>query len=140
MQQRGGSRRRASWLAVLVAPLCLIGQFSGIAHNLLVQHATCAEHGELVHTAGLQQTDGVGSAVPADAAVRGSAPGEAVEEHGHDHCLAVAHGRGHIGLQSAGAAVSLDATPPALGSVTDGDAVAVSVALYRLAPKNSPPA
>lgn len=133
-------QRGVRYLVGLVATFCLLGQFSSLAHNLLVQHATCAEHGEIVHTGATSAPEGAATEVAADPTVGDSGASEPAEGHGHDHCLAVAHGRGHVGLQTVDAAVALDQPAKRVVAVTTGTARPVSYALYRLAPKNSPPA
>jgi len=140
-QHRRGNKRGFPLLVGFAASLCLLGQFSGVAHNLLVQHATCAEHGEIIHTAG-DHTSAVGAGVDiaAEARVAGSDAAESAEDHGHDHCLAAAHRRGHVGLKAVHAAVTADSAPKAIVAVEVGARESVSCALYRLAPKNSPPA
>ena len=128
-------------LAGFAATLCLLGQFSSVAHNLLVRHATCVEHGEIIHPS--DDPPSLADAptqVATEATVSGSGAGESTEGHGHDHCLAVAHGRGHVGLKAVGAAVTSDSPIKAIVAVEAGVRGSDSYALYRLAPKNSPPA
>jgi hypothetical protein len=130
-------------MAGFVAVFCLFGQVSSLAHTLLVQHATCAEHGESIHVsdaARLDQTAAGAGIGFADPVVAGSDAGAPAEGHGHDHCLAVAHGRGHVGLRTLTAPVT--ANPPVLVVVTAETANSrpASCPVYRLAPKNSPPA
>jgi hypothetical protein len=111
---------------------------------LLVQHATCAEHGESIHVSDAARHENAAGVIEigaaAQAVVLGSDAGEPAEGHGHEHCLAVAHGRGHVGLRTVAGPVTAD--PPAqpfLSKETASFRPAVC-AVYRLAPKNSPPA
>jgi len=131
------ARRQIRYLAGFVATFCLLGQLSSIAHNLFVQHATCAEHGELIHPQGGIDHSPVEAG--ADATVAGEVA-ETRDSHEHDHCLAVAHGRGHVGLDAAVAALTSAPAAPAIVSDDTAAPGPVSRALYRLAPKNSPPA
>jgi hypothetical protein len=116
-------------LAVLVA---LVGQLSALAHEALVEHITCGADGELVHvraTAALP--------APAQDAARDVASGDGDP---HDHCLLDEEGEAlcpttHL---ASGEPVSPSrAEPPISRSVRGASAPAP---LYRLAPKNSPPA
>lgn len=69
---------------MLLAGLFLGSQLVSWAHAVLVPHATCAEHGEVIHLADVRPgihglaghaSDGKASVVPADRA-----------ESGHEHC------------------------------------------------------
>ena len=143
-RQAGTGSRRIRLTAGLVALCCLVGQLSGLAHMLLVQHVTCPEHGELVHSGAVAHTDvtdlaAVSDATPATGLVSsGDATAEEPAGHGHDHCLAAAHGRGHVGLGGA-AAGALAPSPALAGLPTDAAPHLAHDALYRLAPKTSPP-
>jgi hypothetical protein len=124
---------RARALAALGAYLCLLGQVVGLAHVLLVRHATCPSHGELVH----------GGPPPAevapladDTSVRSTAP---ESEELDEHCLFLATRRREmaglvpartISIQPAGM-VRLE-SPPAIPVLT-------TRALFLVAPKTSPP-
>lgn len=127
-------------LAGLVATFCLLGQLSTLAHNILVRHATCAEHGELVHQSTAPGATKAISAARRDVAVRASAADDQAEGHGHEHCLVLAHGRGHVGLDGASAPATVE--PPEYQAVAPvaAPARAASHTVYRLAPKTSPPA
>jgi hypothetical protein len=126
---------RARALAALGAYLCLATHVVGILHVLTVRHATCPDHGEVIHG---------DSAVVAEAPVL---PGKAARdatraeaEETDEHCLLMATRRrelaglapGHVPALFAPTASALEATP-VLATVTPR-------ALLRLAPKTSPPA
>jgi hypothetical protein len=122
-------------VTVALAAICLGGQLSSVAHLVQVGHVTCAEHGELVHAeaGGAEPAPASDSALPAYAPV--SAPPPA---HGHEHCLVAGLRRDFCVIHdSAPAAVAPDERPIA-GPEVDATRVA-PFALFRLAPKNSPP-
>lgn len=142
----GVARNRAGqrgirYLAGFIATVCLLSQSSGIAHNLLVRHATCAEHGEIIHPSGdVPSVGGSTTEVAAHAVLGGAGESQSTKGHGHDHCLAVARGRGHVGLRAVAATVTTDRPAEAIVAFEAGLRGSDSYALYRLAPKNSPPA
>ena len=137
-------RRRAP-LGVLLALVCVLAQLGAALHLGLVRHVRCAAHGELMHADMHEDSHAHGEATAAVlAAVEVAtqavvfdtgAPG-ATPEHTHDQCQALA---GHSTEPTAPsvlvAAPPVTVSPPALVAQTP----AVVVALYRLAPKASPP-
>ena len=134
---RSGTAARRRGL--VLASLLLAGQVGTLAHLVAVRHVTCPEHGESIHAA----TPPAETATTAVAAV---SHGPAVQsialaaEHGHDHCLIVAERRSRSALLRASVAASplpiaVAARPPV--ALAGRPAL---LAIYRLAPKNSPPA
>jgi hypothetical protein len=134
-----GSKRRLG--VAVIAYACLLAQVSALAHRALVQHVTCAEHGESVHlradtaaAVGSQAT--LGSFASAGWVARvGTVPVAAADEH--DHCSGAA-------FRNLTHRSYLDPTvgpgPCADGVDFPSAVVAASaVAPYRLAPKTSPP-
>lgn len=130
-----GLRRRFS--AAGVALLCLAAQIGSLAHLVLVPHESCPEHGEAVHA---------GTHTPAaDRAATGArdilavqaddGPGEDDEHH---HCLFVTERRKATTAVDVvqATAVLTDAAGAEPAAVADS----VGRAVYRLAPKTSPPA
>jgi hypothetical protein len=122
--------------AVAIAALVLGGSELGSAgHAALVRHVLCAEHGEPVHADGVaSDVDGVATATVAvvPAASAAASPDK------HDHCK-ILGGTSRIAPRERALALLL----PIDGGtrIASGDAtIAPSVALFRLAPKNSPPA
>jgi hypothetical protein len=120
------------------AGVFLLVQLGGFAHLALVRHATCAEHGELLHTDEVASDQAAAVLAERQAVSRGSTP--LPDGDTHDHCL-------------------LATAPPACAAVADDQPAATSLppvevsvgfapeagsplerARYRLAPKNSPPA
>jgi hypothetical protein len=133
---RTSSRRG---FAALLAALCVLGPILAQAHLVLVQHARCAEHGELLH---------LGATAPSESAVSSdSATGSGVsaprtdpsESHEHDHCV-IASGRKT--QAPAGSTAPLLSLSPPVRTVSPNVAgqLAPLLPLYILAPKNSPPA
>jgi hypothetical protein len=129
-------RRRARALLALLALLSVLAP-AELLHFVLVQHVVCAEHGELVHESG------VAHAAPAEGGgASGQGPGlhaDAVA-HDHEHCGVAAASREALALPPAPAVAAISAaTSDALLSASRS-AVSGSEALFRLAPKTSPPA
>lgn len=122
--------------AGFVALLCAIGQLAAASHLVLVRHAACPEHGDLLHGGAVhgQRHSGADQGSPA---FRAGAVGDGDEEH--DHCslacdrrkLAIAAMTGCVlAAQLSGA----QACPVRFARGKPG------VPLFRLAPKQSPPA
>jgi hypothetical protein len=120
-------------MAVFGAYLCLATHLAGVLHVLVVRHATCPGHGELVH-------GGAPAATPAPPPEGKVARGVTQSsEELDDHCLLMATRRREMAaLTSAlhsivpAPSVTASAPPPALAVVTPR-------ALLLLAPKTSPP-
>lgn len=109
---------------------------AGLAHLLAVRHERCAEHGEVVHAGAEPSAHELAATHDERLASVRSAAGEA-EHDDHEHCQAVSD-RGATGAAGSPALACAD--------VTAGDSIAVAhaaparaCALYRLAPKISPP-
>jgi hypothetical protein len=97
-----------------------------LAHRVEERHEVCAEHGELIHVG-----NGWVEATPADALVES----DAGTEHG-EHCLLASVVQSTLEIE--GASLAMVPPPDALEIAPAAVAVARG-ALYRLAPKNSPP-
>lgn len=143
---RHTSRFRAPRLRLAVASLCLVAQAFALVHLFAVRHVRCAEHGEMVHvdreaheplalSPREPATQDLEAALAQDV-VRPT--GLAIEAHQDDHCMALSERR-DLRTYEVQPIVS---TPQALRELTyDYRAPAiVARALYRLAPKISPPA
>ena len=125
----------------LALGLASIGQLADLTHNWVVEHATCAEHGEIVHAGPHGETDSIdhGHGVASDST---SVPGLRSASHrdgdNHDHCRVGVDRQEHALDASRGserlAADTRAARRPGLSQP------AAPIALYRLAPKSSPPA
>jgi hypothetical protein len=136
--------RRRGALALAVAVLWLVGQAAGTVHMLVVPHVFCAEHGELVESelpSGVAaadadvdpQFDSASSSLQRDASnLRGS--------HAHDHCFVASRAQrstpSFLRSRPATERVYFASRPEARADAPRGSQVAV----FRLAPKNSPPA
>ncbi len=120
-----------------LAAMFLAAQVSSFTHELLVQHVTCAEHGELIHVDG--------SVAPAalppleTSALTSALPG-LTTGHGHEHCLACTARREQLILSGPSATLPGPVASKAVVGVARGSFSPLPVALLRLAPKNSPPA
>lgn len=128
-----GRRPTWGWGVSAIALLCLLGQTSALMHQVLVQHATCAEHGESVHVAAPTRA-AAGAAV---AEQPGFDVAVVEEAERHEHC-AGADTRGatpRLVPDQAGELVPPRAlAPPSLATV-----LVPAVAAYVIAPKTSPP-
>jgi hypothetical protein len=129
-------------LVVSTALLCLLVQALGYAHLLLVRHATCLEHAEIVHSPSPEAGAGARAATagprPLHRRVEGTAPED--QGHGDEHCLALASRRREgatlVPTQLAGPALS--AAGPSVAPPTTPSSFH-PVPLLHLAPKSSPP-
>lgn len=125
---KGAARRCALLLA-------LVGQLALLAHVVLVAHVTCGADGELVH---LRADVGAArDAVPARDAASAAAAGRGEAD---DHCLLDEDGEAacptaHVASGEPVAASRLDRVRRRVRAPFGRPAP-----LYRLAPKNSPPA
>lgn len=130
-------------VAVFVAALCLFSQLSHVAHMILVRHATCAEHGELIHvdegrSVAAEHQGFVHDEATSSYSVTATTPAEA-QSHDHDPCYVLSQ-RESASLPPADAVVPTGARMPSM-LLGEGSLQAPSAsALYWLAPKNSPPA
>ncbi len=133
---------RPAWMRhclAVVAWVCLVTQLSGVMHFLLVEHARCAEHGELIH-GHVQHAERETDAHPGTVAPSSHlfVPAGRSEEHDHDHCLVASEKREAIAT-----------TPTLLSGPSAGEdsAVVADVShelvlvarVYAFAPKTSPP-
>lgn len=128
------SSRRPATLAVAVT--LLLAQAGGYLHELTATHGVCFEHGELVEL----DSPRAAEAAPAPDHLPTRLEGARPEEPGQDNHCAVALSRTHDGaptpvlFQLAAPPLGLDA--PALPAQPSSR----QWAIYRLAPKSSPPA
>jgi len=122
------------------AYLCLATHFVGVLHVLVVRHATCPSHGEIIHGGAASanaRLAATAAPVAPGASVRAAAPesGEDLDEH----CLFVATRRREMaGLAPARGAVLRTAPISAVDAPPSIAAVTVRT-IFRLAPKTSPP-
>ena len=128
-------RRRAhSW--ALVALVCTLAQLLAFLHMGLVRHERCAAHGELMHAT---TDEACADAAPGcedqgGVSVVFDRGGEA--EHAHDHCQVVAERSATPARPCIAAPVAPIVAPPLALAPARPRPI---VALFRLAPKASPP-
>lgn len=119
-------------LSVLVLLLLGVAHTGSFVHDLAVRHAVCEEHGERIEVA-----EAVPQHAPVDAFAATDAATEGASAHGHDHCVVgstVNAARNAAPAdQSTVIAITRGEHPPQDGPHFGG------IAVYRLAPKNSPP-
>jgi len=127
-----------------LAALCLLTPILGYAHLLLVQHARCPEHGELVHVEDAAADDaslllGPGLQLRTDEPQVALESAPEVDGHEHDHCVAVLARKTSAPLASAGPLLPSHGSTLSLRGLVQDSVLRAPTALYRLAPKNSPP-
>ncbi|HVZ74734.1 MAG TPA: hypothetical protein VHJ20_20265 [Polyangia bacterium] len=127
--------RRRGRSALAIALLALAGQLALLADGAIA-HVTCAVHGDLVHATARDDAP----APPASATTTVAAATVASDDDAHDRCLVDEDGE---------VACRPEATTLAVPTLTEIDRDAPAprdraptrrAPLYRLAPKNSPPA
>ncbi len=126
-----GSHHRAAGLALIA--LFVLAQAALFAHQLLVPHRPCAEHGgELIHVR-------LTRAAPVPDAVAWSTAQPPEAPHRHDHCLAFTSRR-----QDVAATLEPSATPTAVEPVpalapSPGEEPVSRARRLLYSPKSSPP-
>jgi hypothetical protein len=119
--------------ARLLAWAALLAQLGGLLHAALVPHVTCPGHGDFVHVASIPAVD----APHPWAVLQDPADDDGAE--GHDRCLLDEDGESappeHAAAPAAPAAL-VTAVLPAYAAPP----ATAHEPLYRIAPKNSPPA
>jgi hypothetical protein len=120
----------AACLALLLAGSSL-GQ---IAHFLVVPHAICEEHGELVEVSAHAGHD---AAAERHDDTPASAPSE--EAPTHDHCELLASDQRHVAVPIAALIAVVPAAPSPLLALPLARPARVSRLTLALAPKTSPP-
>ena len=132
--RRTAGARRARGL--LLAAVLVASQASAWFHAVGISHVACLEHGEAIHGRVLPAED-VQAAPTGD---QGTLRADLATAAGHDHCANAALLRWRdVALT---APVALSAVAPVIGSAPFEAAprAAPASAVYRLAPKTSPPA
>jgi hypothetical protein len=112
--------------------LALCGQLAMLAHAALVEHVTCGADGGLIHV----RSDAAPVAPTRDAARAAAVDGEA----GHDHCLLDEDGEAACPNATVGSGEPVAASGSVVWRARRTSPGAPRAPLYRLAPKNSPPA
>jgi hypothetical protein len=116
----------------------LLAQLGGTFHLALVSHGYCWEHGEYTHLSSGSSGGRVsnGSGDDASAVLADSDSAQASE--GHEHCSVLVHRR-EAGLRAAGGSFQVEDVFNTVGAVAPLP-VQVRQAVWRVAPKQSPPA
>jgi hypothetical protein len=146
MRPASPSAHTHSAFALRFAALALVllsvgGQVAGVADLLLVRHAVCAEHGELIHVAAAQDAGSPRDGVKVGAASAGYHEAEPREVNdGHDHCGVSALRRERITLAKARAELLGASITCIEAALVARMAAPASFDLLLLAPKSSPPA
>jgi len=126
---------RARLLVAIGAYVCLATHLAGMLHILVVRHATCPDHGEVVHGPAPAVVE---VALPPGPSAR-NATREPAEES-DEHCLMVATRRRDMAALAPGHQVVAQAPATATLDAPATIAAAPPRALLRVAPKTSPPA
>jgi len=132
--RRNAGARRAR--GVLLAAVLVASQASAWFHAVGISHVACLEHGEAIHGRVLPAVD----AQATRAGDQGTLVADLAAAAGHDHCANAALLRWRdVALT---APVALSAFVPTTGPAPFAAAptAAPASAVYRLAPKTSPPA
>jgi len=132
--RRNAGARRARGL--LLAAVLVVSQASAWFHAVGISHVACLEHGEAIHGRVLPAED-VQAAPTGD---QGTLRADLATAAGHDHCANAALLRWRdVALT---APVALSAFVPVTGTAPfeAPPRAAPASAVYRLAPKTSPPA
>ncbi len=131
--------RVRSRLATAIAVLCLIAQALPLLHLLLVPHARCELHGETIHVSEGEPAHGPITTVPAADGTASSIQSSDThaDGHEHDHCQVLSDRRD----ATCARAEIVSAIPSTMHDIEHGRPAspAISLRLYRLAPKLSPP-
>jgi hypothetical protein len=112
--------------------LALCGQLAMLLHGALVAHVTCGADGELMHVRA-----GVAAPAPAGTAAHAAVDGADDE---HDHCLLDEEGEAACPSTVVVSGEPLPPTRPLSVAGRRARTARPPAPLYRLAPKNSPPA
>jgi hypothetical protein len=143
-RRRAAGRKAASpvfrALAAFVAVLLTASSLGQIAHFLLVPHAVCADHGELLELS--TESDHAGqhhaeAEPPADDEAAAVSPEDATS---HDHCEVLASGQRQLALPAASVVALVPAAASSSLALVETSAISRPLATLSLAPKTSPPA
>ena len=124
-------------ICALGALLALFLQGSSGGHMLLVEHARCAEHGELVHEGGAHHHHGAGHPETEAPAFHGAS--DADFESAHEHCT-LSSDRREAAVVVDGCLALARIDEPVQSFSLARSVVLSNANRFRVAPKNSPPA
>jgi hypothetical protein len=128
-------RLAAGGVLLLLASL-LVGQFVATTHELTALHATCPRHGEVIDLDSRHARTGV---APADSTTQVSAPGEEGSQSQHQHCLFVSSRGSQKTFRIVGPVPSSASADAHWAPGASLDGLHPLLAVYRNAPKHSPP-
>jgi hypothetical protein len=143
-EQRQSRRGRKStsaalrWLAACLALLLTASSLGQIAHFLVVPHAICAEHGELLELSGSAEHSRTDHAAD-DGEHRASPFASSEAGAGHDHCELLASGQRQLALPAAALVAVIPAASGCALELPPVTAQRLSLPTLALAPKTSPP-
>jgi len=120
-----------------LAALLVVGQLASSMHLLLVPHALCPIHGELIHAEGARRHPAVSPPAGRLPALRFLEIAEA--HHGHEHCVLAGSRRAWAVPERSAASAAPPSDSGQRSSVASAQP-SPGIALHRLAPKQSPPA
>lgn len=136
-QGRATQASGTTWVRVLLCALLALTPFLKVAHDAVVTHGVCAEHGEAVHVGQAlvrARMDVQQAGQPEVSFSPSSTP-----EHGHEHCSMLAHGRERFALVQPIQHGVLAPLAQAVVPTTSARAFVPSHPQFSLAPKGSPP-
>jgi hypothetical protein len=125
-------------LTLWIGLSCILGQFSGVAHSLLVEHVRCAEHGDWAHGHDDSHGAGLQAQLARAPQAAGALASESGDEHGHEHCLSCVS-RGETVLPGEDSSVQHQAARQHPAPEFGPGAVVVLQRVFSFAPKTSPP-
>jgi hypothetical protein len=135
--------RANTYLAAATSLIALLAQLSSLADLALFRHVVCPEHGELVH---LEEEAGFAPGLTAPASSRAqvdlaiATKSEGRADNRHDHCSLAVHRR-EISTESRTKTPAFEVGPTlAAAQIAEHAPCPSAEPIFRLAPKNSPPA
>jgi hypothetical protein len=136
----GESKRVRRPGVVITSFLLLAAQILSLGHLLFVRHATCPEHGDVMHPeqshAAILEGLGVSEALPVRLTTTGAVP---VAVSGHDHCLLCTLTHERFALLPPTRASAKPFEVALVRAVRVAAIPLTTVAVISFSPKNSPP-
>lgn len=138
LMQSPRQQRTRAWLALVVTAGFMAGQVAVFAHNALVQHRVCAEHGAVEHGGDSHGTEGHAES-PRDETTADGLHRAPSESEDHAECGLASAVREYASV-SISATAAGDNRPANAADARPDQRIIASRALHRIAPKQSPPA
>ena len=127
-------------MAACLALLLVASSLGQVAHFLLVPHAICAEHGELVELSPGADHGGQ-HLLQVEPAAHDAGPSVSPEElASHDHCEILASAQRQLALPAASVVALVPVVASSSLALVEPSAAQVSLSPLAVAPKTSPPA